>query len=396
MQFRAGQQGFGGQQQGFGGGGFGQQQGGFQAGGFGQQAPQQQSGFGGSPGGFSAGAGTPGANSNSTDHAVQQAPTDCISHLTFSPKGCPKVLLSATSWDKTVRIWELQGNNGVSSQPLAMQQHSAPLLSSALSSDGRVFYGGCCNTVMMYNLTGGQPTQVAAHQQPVSCVRYVETANNGPMLITGGWDGKLHFWDLKSQQPAKTEDLGAPIVSMCSKTPPMLAVLLSRKLVMYNLNTFQRQEDQPNQYIKFGMRDVACVEDGSGFLVGSVCGRAAFHSLNPTALQSYCYKAHVLDKSAHSEVYPINTVCAIKGTYITGGSDGAIRLWNIKSKQRVTEFAPHMAGTTPVPIAAADIHTDTQLYAYAASYDWSLGKDGYSPQGPFGIFVKTLSNSFIK
>lgn len=42
----------------------------------------------------------------------------------------------------------------------------------------------------MFDLSTGQAQQVAAHDAPIKCARFVET-NGNSILITAGWDKKL-------------------------------------------------------------------------------------------------------------------------------------------------------------------------------------------------------------
>jgi hypothetical protein len=36
------------------------------------------------------------------------------------------------------------------------------------------------------------------------------------------------------------------------------------------------------------------------------------------------------------------------------------------------------------------------MLAYALSYDWSLGKDGYNDAMPQGVFIKPLAQAHIR
>ena len=130
-------------------------------------------------------------------------------------------------------MWELQvnlDNNGVAvglnSQPLCCTNANAPQLGMSFSRDGRAFFGGCDHGASMWDLTSNQVQQVAAHDQPIQCVHYVEDNVNQPMLITGGWDGKVRFWDLRAQQPAKEENFNCgAVVAMDTQTTPMATFL---------------------------------------------------------------------------------------------------------------------------------------------------------------------------
>ena len=52
-----------------------------------------------------------------------------------------------------------------------------------------MFTGGCDKIVKMWPLmSGGAPTQVAAHDAPIKEVAWIE---NMSMLVTGSWDKTL-------------------------------------------------------------------------------------------------------------------------------------------------------------------------------------------------------------
>jgi mRNA export factor len=49
-----------------------------------------------------------------------------------------------------------------------------------------VFSGGADNAGRMYDITTGQATQVAQHDAPIKCVRWIDAP--GGILATGSWD----------------------------------------------------------------------------------------------------------------------------------------------------------------------------------------------------------------
>lgn len=78
------------------------------------------------------------------DVEVVSPPNDGISSVAFSPTANH---LAATSWDETVRVWEVTptqwGGSGAQTTAKLMQKHSSPILCSAWSNSGsHVFIGG--------------------------------------------------------------------------------------------------------------------------------------------------------------------------------------------------------------------------------------------------------------
>lgn len=93
-----------------------------------------QSTFGGSQNAF--GASTSVSNNTLTSAQktaeVQSPPSDTVSCLRFSPATVQTTFLAATSWDKRVRIWEVQGNGITTAK--AEQMHQGPALCACWST----------------------------------------------------------------------------------------------------------------------------------------------------------------------------------------------------------------------------------------------------------------------
>ncbi|KAJ2794945.1 RNA export factor gle2, partial [Coemansia helicoidea] len=134
---------------------------------------------------------------------ISQPPSDSVSELAFSSKAN---YLAASSWDNEVRIWEVQ-SNGTSIGKAAFS-HQAPALCCTWSQDGsRVVSGGADKAGRMIDLGTGQTSQIAQHDGPIRCIKFVEAENSSPILATAGWDKMLKYWDLRQQAPIGTVSL---------------------------------------------------------------------------------------------------------------------------------------------------------------------------------------------
>ena len=355
------------------------------------------------------GAGRPGAGGIGGTPAgldLPNAPDDSVSKVRWSPADCPLVLLGATSWDKTVRVWQVAKGAtpgaAVQAQLMGGQSGAAPLLDMAFAADGRVFYGGCCRTAMMWNLQTQQQQQVAAHDLPVSCMAYVNQQVSQEMLITGSWDGKVRFWDLRQPAPAKEENLGAPIFAM-SVVSPMVAFATGRKITVMNLQTMSRAgELEPNAMMKYQFRDVACMPNHSGVMTGSAEGRLSVMPLSPAAASAACcFKAHATETPGmrhHFTMYQLNFAVVHQqgGTGITGGADGVVRFWNLGARTRIAEIPPKLHNPAPVPVSCGALSADGTMLAYGSSYDWSLGKDNFDPKMPKYVTILPVQPGWIR
>lgn len=125
------------------------------------------------------------------DVEVPNAPQDSISALAFSPVAD---YLAVASWDNQVRIYEV----GQSVNGKAAYSHEAPVLDVCWSKDGtKALSGGVDNAARMYDLQTGQTSQVAQHQAPIRCVRWIDMQNG--LLATGSWDKTLKVSDGASE-----------------------------------------------------------------------------------------------------------------------------------------------------------------------------------------------------
>src|SRR5271170_7302998 len=104
----------------------------------------------------------------SGDLEVPQGPEDSISEIAFSPTA---EILSVASWDNKIRIYEI-GQGGANGK--AMYEHTGPVLCTHFSKDGtKLASGSADKTAKLFDLGSGQNQQVAAHDQAIKSVKFV-------------------------------------------------------------------------------------------------------------------------------------------------------------------------------------------------------------------------------
>lgn len=145
------------------------------------------------------------------DGVVPEAGTDSTSSLIWTPAQNQNYLVSG-NWDGGVRCWEA-GATGQSSQngqppvpsaaarALAKVTHenNAPVLDVCFSADGStVFSVGADKAVRMWQLGQTPPNnlaqQIGVHDAPIKSVGFIPSSN---LVVSGGWDRKLKFWDTR-------------------------------------------------------------------------------------------------------------------------------------------------------------------------------------------------------
>ncbi|ESL08558.1 mRNA export factor [Trypanosoma rangeli SC58] len=336
------------------------------------------------------------SNSQNVVHEVEGPPGDCVSVVRFSPSGCPYLLLGAASWDKTCRVWQVSqqpdGKN-IRSQPMTFAMSDAPILDMSFSADGRVFWGGCSKTATMWNLTTDQKITVGSHDLPVSCIAYVSSNTCTEILITGSWDGRLRFWDLRQPVPIKEENLGEPVFGLdAQRTFPMAACVTGRKIHLFNLQTMMKTNElEPPSMMKFNLRCVACSPHQDGVAVGSSEGRLGYAPLQGEGTATF--KAHILVEDNALYMHQTN-FCVMSPRMpliVTGGGDGRIGYWDYKKRSccGYGEAETRLEKRNK-SISAGDISADGSLLAFARSYDWAMGKSGCIPNEPHSIHIRNI------
>ncbi|KAF6770543.1 hypothetical protein AHF37_11099, partial [Paragonimus kellicotti] len=266
---------------------------------------------------------------------VQCPPSDTVSGLCFSPECIQTVFLAATSWDNRVRIWEIQANG--TTVPKAEQMHQGPALGVCWANDGtKLFSVSADKTAQMWDLGSNSFTQVAAHDAPIKTVHFIACPSY-TCLMTGSWDKRLRFWDLRQATPILNLDLPERVYCAAVHYPLALVGTANRHVIAYNL------ENGPaihTELIPIKCRFVVglhyCTPAGeissaesihqnrcvsifldkqtrrpNGFALGSTEGRVAIQYLNPsTPKDNFTFKCHRPSAlvNGYHEIYAVGCV----------------------------------------------------------------------------------------
>ncbi|KAK1923185.1 WD40-repeat-containing domain protein [Papiliotrema laurentii] len=342
------------------------------------------------------------------DIELVSPPPDSVSKIAFSPT---QDILAVASWDNNVRLYEV--NSQGQSQAKAMYAHQAPVLDLDWSTSGQhLFSAGCDNAVQMYDISTGQNQQVAQHDAPIKCVRYLDM--NGGMIATASWDKTLKYWDLRSPQPVGTVQLAGKALSMDTEGKLLVVAGGNRQIHLLNLDQPMSIWKTIESPLKWQTRVVSCFPtmpgqkpDEQAYAIGSVEGRVAiqfpFVDEIKAPKNNYSFKCHRYDipvgsmsgtpaTSGSQNVFAVNTIDfhKVHGTFCTGGSDGSLTVWDGFGRTKVKPFSlkdlnngdsdakPPQFG---VPIVSTSFNRTQEILAYAFSYDWSKGHSGVPPAG---------------
>jgi len=210
--------------------------------------------------------------------------------------------------------------------------------------------------------------------------------------MTGSWDKTIRYWDGRTSNPCKQITL--PERLYCADVIFPLAVVgtADRNIIIYDIRKAEVEYKRIMSPLKFQSRCIACFPDKTGFALGSIEGRVAIHHIeDKDSHKNFAFRCH----RDGANIFSINALSfhPLYSTFATCGSDGTFHFWDKDSKQRLKAFL-----RCPLPISDAKFNADGSLFAYACSYDWSKGVEGYNMQQPQKnyIFLHTTPEDEIK
>ncbi|KAF8553955.1 WD40 repeat-like protein [Imleria badia] len=336
---------------------------------------------------------TPAATTDK-DIEVPEPPSDSISSLAFSSAAD---YLAVGNWDNNVRLYEV--GTGGQTQGKAMYGHQGPVLRVCWNKDGnKVISGGADNAARMFDIIHGQTTQVAQHDAPIKAVRWIETPQGG-ILATGSWDKTLKYWDLRSASPVSTVKLPERCYTMDAQYPLLVVGTAGRHIQIYNLTSPSTPYKSIISPLKWQTRVVACFTNSasSGFAVGSIEGRVAIQYVeDKESAKNFSFRCHRADQTPHAKnplVYAVNDITfhPVHGTFSTCGSDGTFHFWDKAVRLRLKSFE-----AAPGPISATTFNRNGTIFAYAISYDWSIGHRGMTPGHPNKLMLHACKEEEVK
>src|SRR5436190_10649829 len=85
--------------------------------------------------------------------------------------------------------------------------HGSPWISCRFDPQGRFAFGGAeDNRVWRFNLADGAKTELAGHESWVHALAFHP---DGETLITGGYDGRLIWWQTAAEKPVPVRTVKA-------------------------------------------------------------------------------------------------------------------------------------------------------------------------------------------
>jgi mRNA export factor len=268
--------------------------------------------------------------------------------------------LLSTSWGGQISLWDVSKCSKV--QELISDE---PILSSCWhESNTAAFFGGGDGKVYAWQIEQGTKMQVGQHSSGVNFVKWLPKIK---VLLTGGWDKKLYFWDMRG--PAPSFEINLPERLYCGDVKEDACVVgtANRHLQIYNLEQPQKPFRDLLSPLKFQSKCISIFPNQEGFALGSIEGRVGIqHIRDNDTKKNFTFRCH-RDKS---RVHSVNSIAfhPTDGYFATGGSDGQLIFWNKERQEKVKEFSK-----STLPITSCAFSTNGSSLAYSVGYDWTQG-----------------------
>lgn len=364
----------------------------------------------------------------SAQHEIDNAPSDAISSLQFSPDSNRLVV---GSWDRTISVYNrVEGG----AQPYGLEkriQCRAPVLDLCWGADESVaYFVGLDQDVRRVDLSSeeGEQSVLSTHDKPSNKIAY--SKEHGVLLSTG-WDGIMHAHNTASADGRSFVKirLAAKPFALDLTSDRAVVAMAERKISVYDLRALKMFTEQTSSVstgtdddlgevevhdmapwqtresnLKFMTRAVATMPDGTGFATSSIEGRVAVEWFDADkAARTYAFKCHRQTATQQAEdgkeqevdvVYPVNALAfnLVHGTFATGGGDGVISFWDAQSRRRIRQY-PKQATS----VAALDFSRDGKFLALGVSPGFEDGsEEAETDQSLIGVVVRELGDSEAK
>ncbi|AFZ59478.1 eIF2A-related protein [Anabaena cylindrica] len=250
-----------------------------------------------------------------------------VNSVSFSPDG--KTIATA-SWDKTARLWNLQGQ-----LIQEFKEHQGQVTSVSFSPDGKTIATASDDkTARLWNLQGQLIQEFQGHQGQVNSVSF---SPDGKTIATASYDKTARLWNLQGQLIQEFQGHQGQVnsVSFSPDGKTIATASYDNTARLWNLQGQLIQEFKEHQG---QVNSVSFSPDGKTIATASSDNTARLWNLQGQLIQEF--KGHQ---------FWVNSVSFNPDgkTIATASDDKTARLWNLQG-QLIQEFKGHQGQVTSV------------------------------------------------
>jgi len=328
---------------------------------------------------------------------LKSPPTDGITHIEFAERSSKVLLVS--SWDFSVGLYNVEKNSR-----LLHYRHECPVLSCCFLGDERYCASaGSDGHIIIKNIQANQrdPLSVIGnHRMAVKSLKYNKNHN---LILSGSWDTTVNAYDPRINNLDETTRVSqlshnGKIFSMDLLGDNKLIVATSlQEIFIWDLRNMKKPSQQRKSTLQNQIRAVSGFPNGEGFVTASAEGRASVDFVQKESgelTSKYTFKCHREKHADKTEtVHPVNCLAFHEKykTFVTGGSDGYINIWDPYAKKRIYQLNRYPVGVVDVAFS----NDSKNLLAVACSYNYELEEDPVEVPTD-RIYIKRLSDHEIK
>lgn len=335
------------------------------------------------------------------EYTIDKPPTDGITRVHYGSKH-QSTLLGCSSWDKTFRLYDTNKNI-----QLLNIEHDSALLDFIFNYDTtNVYTCSLDGSMTSIDLTTQHKQVIGSHNNGARCAKY---SHEYSMLITGGWDGVIQYYDVRvsnnnsiashkysyTHENCKIYTMDC-VDSVSGNKPRLVVGLNDRQVYIYDIRKYTQPEQVRESSLINQTRCITCHPSGTGYVLSSIEGRVSVEYFDPSPdmqAHKYAFKCHRQkdNNTGDTLVYPVNTVIyhPIYHTFATGGSDGQINIWDAQNKKRICQYSPYY---TSISSMSYNVYGDTM--AVAVSYTYDNGQLDNMPND--NIFIRNVNEVEVK
>lgn len=301
-------------------------------------------------------------------------PGDTVSDLSF----CDRTphLLSAASWDNTLRVWEIQPNGTSSRSVLCVREADKDaVLRCAFSRSADLYYGMARGDVKVVRSGSTSGAAVGHHIGVVTGLRFCEGRS---AVVTASTDYTLCLWDPKTPGKAvQTVKLPEKAVALDATGDSVVVAMLDQIAMIDVKNpTLQKKASKLTTPIT-SIGALPRTSAGYGYIAGTVDGTVELFN-GTTYSTAQCHRREQTKEAFSSNCISVSHE---RQGALSGGGDGRIQFFNLSSSLVKTQEAT-ISQTSTRPITASSFAYSGGIYAVALGYDWAKGADEYPSKGP--------------